>query len=507
MSHARPPEEARTAARQGEGSPIHPARPPEGARTAARQGEGTPADAARSRRLRRLRLPRWILGDAWPTHDGQPALADLVVVNGRVATLTPADTGASATSASPFPAMLNAGEDHDFAGMLALPGLVEAHAHLDKTLTLDRLGDVEPGLLGAIAAMMHDRARWTPEDVRARAETALSWAWRAGVTRLRTHCDWWEPDAVPTAWQVLGELATDWRDRIRLDRASLMPLTFFAERDDAHRLAHTVARLDPTAKLGAFVHTSRWDPRALRHLVEAADAAGLGLDLHIDEELDPGAAGLATLAGLLRETGFAAPVICGHACALSAQNPDAALATLDAVARTPITLVALPATNLLLQDAQAGRTPRQRGLTLVKEARERGIPVLIGSDNVQDPFCPVGDYDPVQALATGVLVGQLPSPFDLWSESVCRHDWLEPGAPLPLAIGAPADLVLFPHARPHGFPARTHDRVVLRAGRPIDLAQPFSAGARPDDTPDQRPVPPTDSLPVPQAPLSFSRMP
>jgi len=71
MSAARPPEGARTAARQGEGTPMSAARPPEGARTAARQGEGTPASrhvvvmgvagcgkSALGRRLaRRLGLP------------------------------------------------------------------------------------------------------------------------------------------------------------------------------------------------------------------------------------------------------------------------------------------------------------------------------------------------------------------------------------------------------------------------------------------------------------------
>ncbi len=412
--------------------------------------------------LRNMRLPRWLLGTGWPEQAGQPALADLMLAHGRVERLVPA-TGTACVEG-----------EWDLAGALALPGLVEAHAHLDKTLTLDRLGDVEPGLLGAIAAMMHDRERWTSQDIRGRAEEALDWAWQAGVTRMRTHCDWWEPDTVPLAWHVLGELAQDWRDRIRLDRASLMPLTFFAERDAAERLARQVARLDPHAQLGAFIHTSRWDPQALRHLVQAAAHAGLGLDLHIDEELDPRAAGLATLADILADTGFAGPVVCGHACALSVQSEHIAMATLDAVARAPITLVTLPATNLLLQDAQTGRTPRTRGMTLVKEARARGIPVLIGSDNVQDPFCPIGDYDPVQALATGVLTAQLPDPFDTWSESICRHAWLDAAAARPLAPGTPADLVIFAHARAHGFPGRSHERVVLRAGRPLASTERFA---------------------------------
>jgi cytosine deaminase len=214
------------------------------------------------------------------------------------------------------------------------------------------------------------------------------------------------------------------------------------------------------------VHTTNWNPQALRHLFEAAQHHGLDVDLHVDEELNPEAMGLATTATLLQGIGFEGHVVCGHTCALAAQDENVALATLDAVARAPITLVTLPITNLLLQDATTGRTPRQRGLTLVKEARARNIPVLVASDNVQDPFCPVGSFDPLEALATGVLAAQLESPFDRWSEALCRADWLRRGsAQLPLQAGSAANLVIFTHADIWGFPSRTQPRVVLRKGR------------------------------------------
>jgi cytosine deaminase len=142
------------------------------------------------------------------------------------------------------------------------------------------------------------------------------------------------------------------------------------------------------------------------------------------------------------------------------------MATLDAVARSPITLVTLPVTNLLLQDATTGRTPRRRGLTLVKEAHARGIPVLVASDNVQDPFCPVGSFDPLEALACGVLAAQLDAPFDRWSESMCRTDRLRRGPDaLPLQPGSACDLIVFNQADAWGFPSRTQPRVVLRQGR------------------------------------------
>lgn len=407
-------------------------------------------------RITAARLPRWCLPADWPMHTAQPALADLrLTPQGRIASIMP-------STAPP------AAGGWDLNGALVLPGLVEAHTHIDKAFTLPRLGVLKPGLLAAIETMMADRARWTAADVRERASRCLQWAFEAGVVKLRTHCDWWEPEGTPLAWGVLRELAEDWADRLVVERVSLIALHLFADRDDARALARTVAAGGKGACLGAFVHSTNWSAASLRHLFEAAEEFGLDVDLHCDEELNPQAEGLATTAALLRELAFGGRVVCGHTCALAAQPEAQALATLDAVAAAPITMVSLPTTNLLLQDAQTGRTPRQRGITLVKEARARGIPLLISTDNVQDAFCRAGSFDPVEALAVGALAAQLDQPFDVWSETVCRGDWLtrQPNTP-PLQTGAPADLVIFSAADAHGWPTRAHSRVVLRAGRVV----------------------------------------
>lgn len=407
------------------------------------------------------RLPRWLLTHDWPVRDGQPQLADICIAQGRIVSIAP--------HALVHPLGVDASLSWDLAGALVLPALVDAHTHLDKAFTLPRMGAITPGLLGAIEAMMADRASWTAADVRARATQALQWAYRAGVSHLRTHCDWWEAESTPVAWSVLGELAHEWADRLVLERVSLIPLHHFADRSTAMSLAKKMAGGGPGARLGGFVHTTNWNPRALRHLFEAAHHHGLDVDLHMDEELNPAAVGLATTAALLAEMHFTGHVVCGHNCALAAQDEGQALATLDAVAKMAITLVTLPMTNLLLQDATVGRTPRLRGLTLVKEARARGIPVLIASDNVQDPFCPVGSFDPMEAFAAGLLAGQLEAAFDTWSESMCRADWLRRGpSQLPLKPGSKADLVIFKDATAWGFPSRTHRRAVLRAGEVLE---------------------------------------
>lgn len=402
-----------------------------------------------------LRLPRWLLPTNWPQPDGVPVLARLGIEAGRVHSVQPA-TQAPVQSAATW----------DAAGTLALPGFVDAHTHLDKAFTLPRMKQVQPGLLGAIDAMLNDRVHWSPADVRERAARGLQWAWESGTTHLRTHVDWWEPDATPMAWPVMAELAQEWAGRVRLEQVSLIKLPLFEDADQAMRLAKQVKATGPHALLGGFVHSTNWSETALRHLLVAAQACELDIDLHVDEELNAASVGLQTTARLLREIGYEGRVVCGHVCALAVQPEAQALATLDAVARAPITIVSLPATNLLLQDAVTGRTPRLRGITLVKEARERGIPVMFASDNVQDPFCRLGSFDPVEALGTAALVAQLDEPFDQWSEALCRSDWLSraPATARPTLLGAPADLVLFTDADRHGWPSRTAKRVVLRDG-------------------------------------------
>jgi cytosine deaminase len=103
---------------------------------------------------------------------------------------------------------------------------------------------------------------------------------------------------------------------------------------------------------------------------------------------------------------------------------------------------------------------------LLKEARARGIPLLIASDSVQDPFCPVGSFDPLESFTAGVLAGQLDDAFDTWSDTICRADWLGPRAQRrPMAPGDAADLVIFTAATAQAWPSRTAERIVMRGGR------------------------------------------
>jgi len=417
--------------------------------------------------LRRARVPAWALSRDWPLTRGEPALADIRIDAGRIDSICPCGEQTPTD-----------GETWDLAGVPLLPALVDPHVHFSQAFTRTRTrtsalhGGV--GLLAGIEAMFKDRATWTHEDLRSRIQRALQLSWEGGVVHLRSHTVWAMSAKAPLAWSVEREMAEEWSDRVVYERVLLARLTACVDMGHAQALAKAVAAERVRARLGAFVHTSTFDVNALRNFFRAAQDHGVGIDLHIDEDLNPTAQGMSAVCNILEELSFESHVACSHACALSAQPESVALHTLDAAAKLPITLIACPMTNLLMGDAaSADRTPRLRGFTLVKEARARCIPVLFGSDSAQDPYISIGACDAMETLFAAVLAGQLDAPFDTWTDSICRAEWLNGvRSAKPLAPGAPANLVLFPMADAASFPSRAYERVVLRAGRVASGAVP-----------------------------------
>ncbi|CAM7543463.1 Putative cytosine deaminase [Klebsiella variicola subsp. variicola] len=214
-----------------------------------------PSSSAPLAGISRARLPAWALPDGWPTQaNGEPVLADLAFRDGRIAALTPTD--------QPTPGLW------DLAGALTLPGLVEPHAHLDKTFTIERCRPAQAGLLAAIHAMHEDRQHWTRADIQRRASAALARAAANGVTHLRSHIDWFTADA-PDAWQEIARLDTV---GITLERVALVPLTLFRDPADAGAIARTVATSGEGCLLGGFIHSSNWDAAAMANLLRSAPA-------------------------------------------------------------------------------------------------------------------------------------------------------------------------------------------------------------------------------------------
>jgi len=307
----------------------------------------------------------------------------------------------------------------DLDGRVVLPRLVEPHCHLDKCHTVTRLGSVGGDLHRAIEGQRRDRARWTRDDLRERAGRGLDELRASGCGSVRTHIDWdtdrAPPGTSPLAWEVIGELAEEIAPHMAVQRSALLSLETFDDRSYVSGVARLLAV--GGGVLGVFVLGQTHMVGRLRCVIELAERYGLPLDFHVDESLERTPEGLEAIARVITETGFEGPVLCGHACALMNLEGDALARLVEMVARSGISVAALPATNLYLQGRGEG-TPQRRGITRVRELREAGVTVAFGSDNVADAFCPVGRLDPMHALALAVVTAHLDPPFGPWLADV-----------------------------------------------------------------------------------------
>ena len=427
---------------------------------------------ARRLRIRNASVPvSLVIGTDLETDGDGLARADLVIENGMVAKVAPV-----APAASPGSGTGEAAPDEtavDLDGGLVFPCFVDMHTHIDKGHIWPRRPNPDGSFGQALEAVRQDRmARWTAEDVRRRMDFSLRCAYAHGTRLLRTHIDSLPPQHT-ISWPVFRELRAAWRGRIDLQGVSLVPIEMALDADALGIVAEAVA--DVGGVLGGVALMVPRLEEALDALFTTAAALDLDVDLHVDETEDPGSQALRVIAETALRRGFKGRVVCGHCCSLALQSEDEMKRTLDLVAKARIGIVSLPMCNLYLQDRHAGRTPRWRGVTLLHEMRERGIPVAVASDNTRDPFYAYGDLDMLEVFREATRILHLDHPFDGWpgvvarapADIVTRQDCGRIGK------GLGADLVLFRARRWTELLARPQcDRVVLHAGRAIDTALP-----------------------------------
>jgi cytosine/creatinine deaminase len=353
--------------------------------------------------LRRARLPVALVPpDLTPALSAglEPAvLCDITITGTTIAAVTPAtelqgENGALAT---------------DLGGALVFPGFVDAHVHLDKAHTWFRAPNRSGTFQEALHALARDKVNWTYSDLLRRADFALRSAWAHGTRVVRTHVDtglgWSE-----TSHAAMAELRERWRGRIELQTIPLCPVAEEADRA-GEALADLALKYGASA-LGGFIVMAPELARQLDRLLAIARDRGVGLDLHVDENGDPKAEVLRSVAEAVLRNQFPHRVVCGHCCSLAMQAPERQQETIRLVREARIGVVSLPLCNLYLQDRRAAgspQTPRWRGITLIHELLDAGVPVACASDNVRDAFYAFGDFDAMEVYAQSVRLAHLDS--------------------------------------------------------------------------------------------------
>ncbi len=351
----------------------------------------------------------------------------------------------------------------DLTGHLLLPAAVEPHAHLDKAFLAERVENRTGDLLGAIDAMIELSGRISRSDIIERAERAARLMAANGYVTVRTHADTIEHHGVQNV-EALVEVRRRVADVIDIEIVALTGEPVVGPAGAAHRALLRDA-LDAGADLvGGCPHleTGGSIEAATDVFLEIAAEAGVGIDLHTDETLDPDVMGLEYLARQVL-AGFPHRVTASHCVSLGQRDAAEQQRIAELVAAAGIGVVTLPHTNLWLggRDQQ----PVPRGLTAIDALRAAGVTVAAGADNLQDPFNPMGRACPFETASLMVLAAH-DLPHVAWasvSTDARKVLGLQTGG---LTVGAPADLLAVPGDSLRGAMAEgPGNRRVVRAGR------------------------------------------
>jgi len=277
----------------------------------------------------------------------------------------------------------------DGSGRIALPGLVEAHTHLDKSL----LGlswyrnAVGPRLIDRID---NERAvrKTLPIDPRQQSERHARLAVSHGSTFIRSHVD---VDTDCGVAGIAGVMAT----REALADVVAIDIVAFPQSGLLVRPG-TVELLEQALRLGAET-VGGLDPCAIDRdpkghvdtVFGLADRFGRGVDIHLHEPGEMGAFSMELIIERTRALGMQGKVIVSHAFCLG--MPDAAVVD-------PLIAALAEARIAIMTTATASRPVPP----LMRLARA-GVAVCAGSDGIRDTWGPYGNAD---MLERAMFVGQ-----------------------------------------------------------------------------------------------------
>jgi len=296
----------------------------------------------------------------------------------------------------------------DARGQLVTPPFVDAHFHMDATLSYGMPRVNHSGtLLEGIALWGELKPHLTQEAVVERALTYCDWAVAKGLLAIRSHVDTSDPRllAVEALLEVKRRVAP------YLD----LQLVAFPQ-DGVLRAPGGVENLQRALDLGVdvvggiphFERTMADGAASVRLLCEIAAASGKRVDMHCDESDDPLSRHIETLAFETRRLGLHGRVTGSHLTSMHSMDNYYVSKLLPLMAEAQVHVVSNPLINITLQ-GRHDSYPKRRGMTRVPELMAQGLTVAFGQDCVMDPWYSLGCGDMLEVASMGLHVAQMTS--------------------------------------------------------------------------------------------------
>jgi len=382
---------------------------------------------------------------------------DIGILDGRIAALAPQLAARGV-------------REIDAAGDLVSPPFVDAHFHMDATLSYGLPRVNQSGtLLEGIALWGELKPQLSQDALIERALRYCDWAVARGLLAIRTHVDVCDDRllAVEALLEVKRRVAP------YLD----LQLVAFPQ-DGLLRSANAFENLKRSIDMGVdvvggiphFERTMAQGAESVRLLCEFAAERGLRVDMHCDESDDPMSRHIETLAYETQRLGLQGRVAGSHLTSMHSMDNYYVSKLIPLIAESGVAAIANPLINITLQ-GRNDTYPKRRGMTRVPELMAAGVDVAFGHDCVLDPWYGMGSGDMLEVAHMGLHVAQMTgleamqSCFTAITETPARILGLDSYG---LAPGCHADLVILDAGSTvEAIRLRAPRRLVLRRGQVV----------------------------------------
>ncbi len=300
----------------------------------------------------------------------------------------------------------------DAQGQLLSPPFVDAHFHMDATLSYGLPRVNQSGtLLEGIALWGELKPLLTQEALIERALAYCDWAVAKGLLAIRSHVDVCDPRLL--AVEALLEVKRRVAPYIDLQLVAFPQDGALrgAQGPEQHmgNLKRALDRgVDVVGGIPHFERTMADGALSVKLLCELAAERGLRVDMHCDESDDPLSRHVETLAFETQRLGLQGRVTGSHLTSMHSMDNYYVSKLIPLMAEAQLQVVANPLINITLQ-GRHDTYPKRRGMTRVPELLAAGINVAFGHDCVMDPWYSLGSGDMLEVAQMGLHVAQMTS--------------------------------------------------------------------------------------------------
>lgn len=297
-------------------------------------------------------------------------------------------------------------EARDCGGKLALPPFVESHVHLDTCLTAGRpRWNLSGTLFEGIQCWEEYKPFLTKTEVKERVNQVIRLEAANGVQHIRTHIDINDPKL--TALEAILELREEVRDYVDIQIVAFPQYGILSYPKGKELLEQALSMgADAAGAIPHFEFTREYSVESLNICFELAQKYGKLIDVHCDEIDDEASRGLETVAARAYETGMRDMVTASHTTAMHSYNNAYMIRLMRILKMSGMNFVANPCVNVHL-GGRADTYPKRRSMTRVKELTSEGINVSFGSDDIFDPWNPLGNGKMRDQVFMGLYTGHM----------------------------------------------------------------------------------------------------